>query len=378
MASEPGLFVSWFEHCAGKKKQVKRQEVTEVNVETSGSSTYNLDNRVETHASSRHTETVGSSGQDICGCCYTSNTVTPTHKDTAPGDVDLPDGKDGKGGVREDADVSGKLWDDPDFPTPSSITLKESGETFTGIEWLRPPVITAQFRAKPQFIVTGAVHYDINQGKLGDCWYLTSVACIATSRDRTLLGRILPANQSFQRNYTGKFQFRFWDFGEWRTITIDDRIPTVKDRSGVNRLIFGRNSDQPYEFWVPLMEKAFVKLKGARYENVERGNANTALIHFTGGVSFSEEPSKMNSSSIFHNVHYALVKQHGLVSCITPALTTRGLVPTHVYCISSSRFSWTVKRINCFDCTIRGARENGLEHGAMGLGSSRASNTNTI
>ena len=57
----------------------------------------------------------------------------------------------------------------------------------------------------------------------------------------------------------GKFRFRFWDFGEWRTITIDDRIPTVKDRSGKNELIFGRNSDQPHEFWVPLMEKAFVK-----------------------------------------------------------------------------------------------------------------------
>jgi len=59
-------------------------------------------------------------------------------------------------------------------------------------------------------------------------------------------------------------------------------------------------------------------LKGGRYENVERGNANTALIHFTGGVSFSEEPSKMSASAIFQNVDYALVKQHGLVSCITP------------------------------------------------------------
>jgi len=57
----------------------------------------------------------------------------------------------------------------------------------------------------------------------------------------------------------GKFQFRFWDFGVWRKITIDDRIPTKKDWKGVNQVIFGRNSDQPYEFWVPLMEKAFVK-----------------------------------------------------------------------------------------------------------------------
>jgi len=57
----------------------------------------------------------------------------------------------------------------------------------------------------------------------------------------------------------GKFRFRFWDFGVWRKITIDDRLPTEKNWRGLSELIFGRNSDQPYEFWVPLMEKAFVK-----------------------------------------------------------------------------------------------------------------------
>jgi len=33
--------------------------------------------------------------------------------------------------------------------------------------------ITAQFGAKPQFIVSGAVHYDINQGDLGAYLYLS-------------------------------------------------------------------------------------------------------------------------------------------------------------------------------------------------------------
>ena len=91
----------------------------------------------------RWAENVGTSGRDICGCCYspTSNTVTPTHKDTAPGDkAGLPDGN---GGAAEDANASGMLWDDPDFPTPSSITLPVSGKTFTGIQWLRPPVSAA-------------------------------------------------------------------------------------------------------------------------------------------------------------------------------------------------------------------------------------------
>ena len=66
-------------------------------------------------------------------------------------------------------------------------------------------------------------------------------------------------------------------------------------------------------------------MKGGHYENVERGNANTALIHFTGGVSFSEQPSNMEASEIFAGVDYALKRQHGLVSCITPVCNIQTL-----------------------------------------------------
>ena len=57
----------------------------------------------------------------------------------------------------------------------------------------------------------------------------------------------------------GQFRFRFWDFGKWRKVSVDDRLPTVKNHNGMNELIFARNSSQPHEFWIPLLEKAFVK-----------------------------------------------------------------------------------------------------------------------
>ena len=60
------------------------------------------------------------------------------------------------------------------------------------------------------------------------------------------------------------------------------------------------------------------RLKGGRYENVERGNANTALIHFTGGVTFSDAPANSTATAMYDGIHYALGNQHGLVSCITP------------------------------------------------------------
>ena len=59
------------------------------------------------------------------------------------------------------------------------------------------------------------------------------------------------------------------------------------------------------------------RLKGGRYENVEVGRANTALIHLTGGVTFSLDPRKMDAPAIFSKADYCLSKEDGLVTCIT-------------------------------------------------------------
>jgi len=65
---------------------------------------------------------------------------------------------------------------------------------------------------------------------------------------------------SYAGNFVaGKFCFRFWDFGKWRKISVDDRLPTKKNANGINELIFGQNKSQPHEYWIPLCEKAFVK-----------------------------------------------------------------------------------------------------------------------
>ena len=47
------------------------------------------------------------------------------------------------------------------------------------------------------------------------------------------------------------------------------------------------------------------------------GRANTALIHLTGGVSFSVDPTKMDAPAIFSKVDYCLRRDDGLVTCVT-------------------------------------------------------------
>ena len=68
------------------------------------------------------------------------------------------------------------------------------------------------------------------------------------------LPQIVPDDQPLNgSDYKGIVKFRFWRFGNWVDVYVDDLLPT---RDG--ELIYARG-DEPTEFWVPLIEKAYAK-----------------------------------------------------------------------------------------------------------------------
>ncbi|KAM9318268.1 calpain-9 [Pholidichthys leucotaenia] len=145
-------------------------------------------------------------------------------------------------------------------------------EMQSGVKWKRPKEISPS----AQFIVSGASRLDVCQGKLNDCWLLSAIASL--SIHPPLLKKVMSLDQSFQKGYNGSFTFRFWQYGEWEEVRIDDLLPTQD-----NNLIY-LSSPVKHEFWSSLLEKAYAKLKGG-YRALDMGFPHEAMVDMTGGVT---------------------------------------------------------------------------------------------
>ncbi len=202
--------------------------------------------------------------------------------------------------------LSRSPWEDPNFEAsnrvlvssnqPTSIfTYGGRGISGSSLQWLRPHDICRQLQLgkDPVFFGREVNRFDINQGEIGNCWFLAALANLA--ENKAIFDLVVPPNQEFTQGYAGAFRFRFWRFGEWTEVVIDDRLPT---RSG--ELIYIRSREKN-EFWSALLEKAYAKLHGS-YRALEGGLTIEAAVDFTGGIPelIDLTTTTMSQLEIFH------------------------------------------------------------------------------
>ncbi|XP_064020409.1 calpain-13 isoform X1 [Pogoniulus pusillus] len=169
------------------------------------------------------------------------------------------------------------------------------------------------------------------QGEIGDCWMLAALGSLTLQKQ--FLENVLPKDQGFQDNYAGIFHFRFWQYGEWVDVVIDDQLPIL---NGAYLSVHPRTSN---EFWPSLLEKAYAKLRGS-YQSLHGGYLSDALVDFTGGVqvqfSLKDPPPDLEE------ILKAADRSQCLMGCSTSAQLKRnielrnGIVQGHAYTVTGA------------------------------------------
>ncbi|KAJ1157910.1 hypothetical protein NDU88_010607 [Pleurodeles waltl] len=229
----------------------------------------------------------------------------------------------------------GLLFEDDTFPAgdssigPKLISMLLSNDRRQGMHWKRP----GEIQRDPHLLVDGASIFDIRQGELGDCWVLSVIGAM-TIRPH-FLENVIPTNQGFNHKYAGIFHFRFWQYGDWVDVVIDDKLPFINGRY---MSVQPRSNN---EFWPSLLEKAYAKLRGS-YQHLHWGFISEALVDFTGGVHVQfnlQEPA-----SDLKDIVLAAAKNGALAGCTTPGdqivgnvEVENGLVKGHAYTVTCTR-----------------------------------------
>uniref|UniRef100_A0A8C6WLH6 Calpain 6 n=1 Tax=Neogobius melanostomus TaxID=47308 RepID=A0A8C6WLH6_9GOBI len=222
-----------------------------------------------------------------------------------------------------------KLFEDSEFPAiNSSLFFRRSPPG--RVEWKRPGEISKS----PHLFVEGISAHDLNQGSVGNCWFVAACSCLALKEN--LWKKVIPDwkeqewDSTHPEDYAGIFHFQFWLFGEWVDVVVDDRLPTVN-----GELIYCHSKDNN-EFWSALLEKAYAKLAGY------------AVVDFTGAVAeaidleaeaFHSDQKKQDE--LFTDL-LKVYDRGGLISCSIKAKAHEielkmgnGLVKGHAYSVTA-------------------------------------------
>ena len=200
---------------------------------------------------------------------------------------------------------------------------------------------------------------DIQQGYLGDCYFLAALASVAQQHPEAIWNAI-------RDNGDGTYSVTFYQSGKPVAVTVDNEFPVTEDSNGTSTTdpAYANTGSTSQELWPMIMEKAYAQLGGSSYSKIEGGWPGEAVELLTGQppqrldlrASTSEETQLRlrELQNYLNDGHYltAATRPKGLLE------STKGwpsnVVPLHAY---------SIERVDV---------ENGLIHLRNPWGSGRA------
>ncbi|KAL7676603.1 hypothetical protein ACOME3_002852 [Neoechinorhynchus agilis] len=180
--------------------------------------------------------------------------------------------------VIEDCRKHGKLFVDKTFPANKSSL----GKVNQKVEWHRPK----ELYESPVFLEETSPEGIRQSFYLSNCWFAAAISALMDHR--TALEFTTPNGQGFaDKQYFGVFRFRFNQHGTRIEVVVDDQLPFVTENGQRTMMAMG-NALNPIDFWLPLIEKAYAKIRGG-YWTMNFGLPSEAMGDLMDGL-----PEKLN------------------------------------------------------------------------------------
>ena len=171
---------------------------------------------------------------------------------------------------------------------------------------------------------------DINQGKIGFCYFLSSLASLI--KYQKFLSQIFLTKKINNQCY---YEIVLFINGEFQIIIIDDYIPFIKNK---NKPYFSHPNNN--EIWVILLEKAWAKINGG-YSKIIEGWPSEVLSCITGfNTSFLiNDDYSEEEDTLFYTLDNFLNKTDSLLLVTTKSeqkkidkeMEEKNLIKSHTY-----------------------------------------------
>ncbi|XP_037044700.1 calpain-7-like [Bradysia coprophila] len=235
--------------------------------------------------------------------------------------------------------VPGKFTDKDGFLELSPLQSKHS------VKWQRIDEICKN--KKPKIVYGEHVDWNsVRQSVVGDCSFLSSLVVAAHYEKRfakpLITSTIYPRNIDNIPVYNpcGQYAIKLHMNGIERKIVIDDYLPV----SQYNQLLCAHSSNQS-EFWVSLLEKAYMKLMGGY--NFPGSDGGRDLHALTGWIpeliQVQDDDPNFNTNNLFDQLKTAINDGRCLITVITSTeiseeeVKRSGLVARHAYAVLDMR-----------------------------------------